>query len=164
MVGSILRRGHVTPHRLALGWLSAQRRRQYFIGLRAFKIVANSYPPYLVGLLSCRVNVNFDLHRTVDQNSLFKRTLLDTLFSRDVADWIARLCNEGLPTHLLFRARPLPAMPRVHPLTLPWSLIVNRSSPLYYVTLRSYHPCIIYFLSLLSFTIVKHCKRAYYYQ
>ena len=46
MVGNIHHRDHVTPHRLVLGWLSALWRRQYFIGLQAFKVVADAHPSY----------------------------------------------------------------------------------------------------------------------
>ena len=140
MVGNILRRDHVTPHRLALGWLSAARRRQYFIGLQAYKVVANANPSYLVDRFTCRLNVDLELRRscqlfeppprrtetfkhsfalealdllnsinftsfTPAHLSLLKRTLRDALFNRDVADWNARVCNEGLPTRLLFRTQ-----------------------------------------------------------
>ena len=41
-VGKIPRCDHITPYRLALGWLSAKRRRLYFIGLQAFNGVSYS--------------------------------------------------------------------------------------------------------------------------
>ena len=77
VVGNIRHRDHVTPHQLALRWLSALRLRQYFIGLQAFKVVANAQPP------------------------LPHRPLRDALFRRDAADWFAGVRNEGLPTRLL---------------------------------------------------------------
>ena len=64
VVGRIPRRDHITPYRLALGWLSAQRRRLYFIGLQAFKVVANAHPAYLTKRFNCRLNVNLDLRRS----------------------------------------------------------------------------------------------------
>ena len=62
VVGNISRRNHVTPHRLALGWLSALRRRQYFIGLQAFKVIASGQPLYLTDRFACRLQV--DLRRS----------------------------------------------------------------------------------------------------
>ena len=138
-------RNHVTPHRLALGWLSATRRRQYFVGLQAFKVVANANPSYLVDRFAGRLNVDLELRRsnrhppqpfeppprrteafkhsfalealdllnsinftsfTPAHLPLLKRTLRDALFSRDAADWNARVRNKGLPTRLLFRTQP----------------------------------------------------------
>ena len=64
VVGNIPRRNHVTPHRLALGWLSALRRRQYSIGLQTFKIVANAHPHYLTDGVACRLDVDVDLRRS----------------------------------------------------------------------------------------------------
>ena len=149
VVGNISRRDHVTPHRLALGWLSALRRRQYFIGLQAFKVIASGQPLYLTDRFACRLQVDIDLRRSARRppqpfeppprrteafkhsfaleamdllNSIYfttftpsnflnlKRLLRDVLFSRDVADWNARVRNEGLPTRLLFDP-PLPAAP-----------------------------------------------------
>ena len=63
VVGNIPRRNHVTPHRLALGWLTAARRRQYSFGLQAFKIVANANPSYLVDF-AYRLNVDLELRRS----------------------------------------------------------------------------------------------------
>ena len=64
VVGNISRRNYVTPHRLALGWLSALRRRQYFIGLQACKVVANAHPHYLTDRFACRLDVDVDLRRS----------------------------------------------------------------------------------------------------
>ena len=65
VIGNIPRCGHVTPHRLALGWLSAARRREYAICLQAFKIVANGYTSqYLTERFNCRVLVDLDLRRS----------------------------------------------------------------------------------------------------
>ena len=64
VVGRILRRDHITPYRLALGWLSANRRRLYFIGLQAFKVVYNAHPLYLTQRFNCRLNVDLDLRRS----------------------------------------------------------------------------------------------------
>ena len=64
VIGNIPRRGHVTPHRLALGWLSAARRREYAIGIQAFKIVASAHPPYLTSRFNYRVNVDLDIRRS----------------------------------------------------------------------------------------------------
>ena len=58
VVGGIPRRDHITPYRLALNWLSALRRRHYFIALQAFKVVANAYPLNLVDRFNCRLNVD----------------------------------------------------------------------------------------------------------
>ena len=137
--------------RLALGWLSALRRRQYFVGLQAFKVVANAHPHYLTGRFACRLDVDVDWHRSARRppqpfeppprrteafkhsfaleamdllnciqftsftlpNLLpFKQRLRDALFSRDVADWNARVRNEGLPTRLLYHLPPPAAPPR----------------------------------------------------
>ena len=43
VVGNIPRRGNVTPHRPALGWFSAARRREYAICLQVFKVVVNGH-------------------------------------------------------------------------------------------------------------------------
>ena len=64
VVGRIPRRDHITPNRLALGWLSAQWRQVYFIGLQAFKLVANAHPAYLIERFKCRLNVDLDLRRS----------------------------------------------------------------------------------------------------
>ena len=64
VVGNIRRCDHSTPHRLALGWLSGLWRRQYFIGLQAFKVVANAHPLYLTDRFACRLNVDVDLRRS----------------------------------------------------------------------------------------------------
>ena len=64
VIGNIPRRGHVTPHRLALGWLSAARRCEYAICPQAFKIVANGHLQYLTERFNCRVLVNLDLRRS----------------------------------------------------------------------------------------------------
>ena len=64
VLGNIPRRDHITPYRLSLGWLSAERRCQYFIGLQAFKVVANSYPPYLVERFNCTLDVDLELRRS----------------------------------------------------------------------------------------------------
>ena len=64
VVGNIPRRDHVTLHRLALGWLSAARRRQYFVGLQSFKVVANAYPSYLVDRFAYRLHVDLELRRS----------------------------------------------------------------------------------------------------
>ncbi|CAB0029193.1 unnamed protein product [Trichogramma brassicae] len=39
---------HVTPHRLALGWLSTARRRQYFIASIAYTAISFNNPSYLL--------------------------------------------------------------------------------------------------------------------
>ena len=145
MIGNIPRRDHITPYRLALGWLSALRRRQYFIGIQIFKVIAHAHPSYLVDRFACMLDLDFDLRRLRRRppqpfeppprrteafkhsfalvamellNSiqftnfapaslqLFKRTLRDALFNRDVADWNARVLHEGLPSCLLFRSYP----------------------------------------------------------
>ena len=64
VVGNIPRLGQVTPHRLALGWLSATRRREYAICLQAFKVVANGHPQYLSDRFNGRVSVDLDLCRS----------------------------------------------------------------------------------------------------
>ena len=151
VVSNIPRRDHVTPYRLALGWLSAARWREYFVSLQAFKVVANANPSYLVIRFTCMLNVDLELRRskrrppppfetpprrteafkhsfahealdllhsinftsfTPANLSLLKRTLCDAPFSRDVADWNARVRNEGLPTRLLFRTQPSLTLPR----------------------------------------------------
>lgn len=45
--GTIPWDAHVTPYRLALGWLSVKRRRELFIGLQGFKIAKFNAPSYL---------------------------------------------------------------------------------------------------------------------
>lgn len=45
--GNIPWMAHVTPYRLALGWLSVARRREYFIGSLGFKISRFNTPTYL---------------------------------------------------------------------------------------------------------------------
>ncbi len=45
--GNIPWMAHVTPYRLALGWLSVDRRREFFIGNLAFKISRSGAPTYL---------------------------------------------------------------------------------------------------------------------
>ena len=45
--GNIPWRSSVTPYRLALGWLSVARRREYFIGSLAFKVSKFNLPEYL---------------------------------------------------------------------------------------------------------------------
>ena len=67
VVGNIRRRDHVTPHRLALGSLSALRRRQYFIGLQAFKVVANGHPLYLTDRFACRLDLRSPSSRLRDE-------------------------------------------------------------------------------------------------
>ena len=64
IIRNIPRRDHITPYRLLLGWLSAERRRQYFIGIQAFKVVANQHPQYLVERFNCRLDVDVDLRRS----------------------------------------------------------------------------------------------------
>ena len=64
VVGNIPRLGHVTPHRLALGWLSAKRRREYAICLQAFKVVAYGLPHYLTEHFNCRLSFDLDLRRS----------------------------------------------------------------------------------------------------
>ena len=64
VVGYIPFRGHVTPHRLELGWLSAMRRREYFICLQAFNVIANAYPSYLTQRFNCRVAIDLDVRRS----------------------------------------------------------------------------------------------------
>ena len=51
-------RAHVTPHLLSLSWLSALRRREYFVGVLAYTIVARDMPAYLVHRLWRRQNVD----------------------------------------------------------------------------------------------------------
>ena len=46
VVGNLPRRAHVTPSRLDLGYLSAYRRRAYYICLQAFAVLANARPSY----------------------------------------------------------------------------------------------------------------------
>ena len=45
--GNIPWNAHVTPYRLALGWLSVSRRREYFVGSLAYKASTFSEPSYL---------------------------------------------------------------------------------------------------------------------
>ena len=47
-----------------LAGLSAARRRRYFVGLQAFKVVANANPSYLVDRFACRLNIDLELRRS----------------------------------------------------------------------------------------------------
>ena len=58
MVGNLPRHAHVTPSRLDLGWLSAYRRREYFICLQAFAVLANARLSYLVERLTYRQSLD----------------------------------------------------------------------------------------------------------
>ena len=64
VISSIPFRGHVTPHRFELGWLSAPRRREYFICLQAFNVLANEHPYYLIKRFDCRVAIDLDVRRS----------------------------------------------------------------------------------------------------
>lgn len=48
VIGNIPRRAHVTPHRLALGWLSAKRRLEYLLAIQAYNALAKKSPAYLL--------------------------------------------------------------------------------------------------------------------
>ncbi|CAB0037290.1 unnamed protein product [Trichogramma brassicae] len=54
--GTIPHRAHVTPYRLALGWLSAQRRRDYNIIVQAINVISRQSPKPLSGLFTFRAN------------------------------------------------------------------------------------------------------------
>ena len=48
VIDNIPFRAHVTPHRISLGWLSANRRREYFTAMQAYnKSLATSNPSYV---------------------------------------------------------------------------------------------------------------------
>ena len=64
VVGNIPRRGHVTPHRLALGWLSAKQRCEYAICLQAFKVVAYGLRHYPTEHFNCGLSFDLDLRRS----------------------------------------------------------------------------------------------------
>ena len=64
VVGQLPFRAHVTPHLLSLGWLSALRRREYFIGILVYTIVARDTPDYLVHRLRRRQNVDVFVRRS----------------------------------------------------------------------------------------------------
>ncbi|CAB0033757.1 unnamed protein product, partial [Trichogramma brassicae] len=54
--GTIPHRAHVTPYRLALGWLSAQRRRDYNIIVLAINIITRQSPRPLADLFMFQAN------------------------------------------------------------------------------------------------------------
>ena len=125
VVGNIPRHDHVTPHRLALGWLSAARtipvdRFACRLNIDLEVGRSNRRPPqpfeppprrteafkhsFALEALDLLNSINFTSF-TPGHLPLLKRTLRDALFNRDVADWNAHLSNEGLPTRLLFRTQ-----------------------------------------------------------
>ena len=64
VVGRLPFRAHVIPHLLSLGWLSALKRREYFVGILAYTIVARNTPAYLVHRLRRRQNVDVFVRRS----------------------------------------------------------------------------------------------------
>ncbi|CAB0034073.1 unnamed protein product [Trichogramma brassicae] len=54
--GTIPYRAHVTPYRLALGWLSAQRRRDYYTIIFAINIITRQSPSPLANLFTFQAN------------------------------------------------------------------------------------------------------------
>ncbi|XP_046750069.1 uncharacterized protein LOC124413491 [Diprion similis] len=46
-VFNLRRDEHITPYRLRLGWLSAENRRLYFLGITVFKILESEVPTYI---------------------------------------------------------------------------------------------------------------------
>ena len=64
VVGNLQRRAHVTPTRLDLGWLSAYRRREYFIGLQVFTVLVNARPSYLVERFAYRQSIDLTVKRS----------------------------------------------------------------------------------------------------
>ena len=63
VIGNIPFPAHVTPHRIALGWLSAKRKLEYFIVMQAYKSLAALNPSYVHSRFS-RVGENITLRRS----------------------------------------------------------------------------------------------------
>ena len=140
VVGRLPFLAHVTPHLLGLHWLSAHRRREYFIGTLTYAVVANDSPAYLTERFHRRQHVDLTVRHSVGRppqafvlpgsrteahkrsftleamsllNSVhvidfapralqaFKQHLFETLFARDIADWMMRVRDERLPRCLL---------------------------------------------------------------
>ena len=139
VVGRLPFLAHVTPHLLGLHWLSAIRRREYFIGTLAYSIVSSDAPSYFSERCRRRQSIDIIVRRsgrhppqafaprtsrtealkhsfTLEAMSLlnsvsvtvfypralsfFKRSLFDTLFARDMADWARCLRDERLSRSL----------------------------------------------------------------
>ena len=99
MIGNIPFRAHATPHRIALGWLSAKRRREYHTALQAFKSLATNNPKYIKERF-CLVGRGIELRRS-------GRRLPQTLYCNFLKPEKANLSFKKLATDLLNRM-PLP--------------------------------------------------------
>ena len=64
VLGNLTRRSHVTPPRMDLGWLSVCGRREYFICIQAFAVVANAHPSYLIESFICRQCTDLTVRRS----------------------------------------------------------------------------------------------------
>ena len=64
VVGRLPFLAHVTPHLLGLHWLSAIRRREYFIGTIAYSVVSSDAPSYLSESFRRRQSIDVILRRS----------------------------------------------------------------------------------------------------
>ena len=64
VVGHLPFLAHETPHLLGLHWLSARRRREYFIGTLAYVVVANDSPADLSERFHRRQHIDLNVRRS----------------------------------------------------------------------------------------------------
>ncbi|CAB0042872.1 unnamed protein product, partial [Trichogramma brassicae] len=101
--GTIPHRAHVTPYRLALGWLSAQRRRDYNIIVLAINVISRQSPKPLSGLFTFRANRL--LHRAARRQppQTFEFRDQNILISTYAAPYSLRWCHSSNRLCVTFR-------------------------------------------------------------
>uniref|UniRef100_A0ABD2W1Z5 Reverse transcriptase domain-containing protein n=1 Tax=Trichogramma kaykai TaxID=54128 RepID=A0ABD2W1Z5_9HYME len=108
--GVIPQSTHVTPYRLALGWLSAQRRRDYNIIVLAINIISRQSPEPLSSLFIYSPIKQHTIPREPPPPRAFKSLIRDYLFNLDIQDWKQRCAVENLEYEPLTLRSLLPPM------------------------------------------------------